>query len=378
MIATTNYARINWITCVALAILGLSISTIVILSLIPVYLEDDSTNKTTTTTTTTTKAPTGKRSVYIARDLAFTFKNSPAKHKRSLQNTNSVFVPTSLMIKSIQNELNIVLNDISAECIITNATMASENHLILALQIYFHKKYLISYVSRAELIKQVLTKYESLIIYKQYYDDCKKNPITIDQTVMMLQANSNRFYKISGPIQKPIDSINQQTDACQPTQATTAEPRKCIQMVSDEFKYTIQGDYSSDYKYYCFDWKVTKKWNTFLLSFEFNTGNQNYVYIDDVTFNSTLNLIKNGDFEIINDHVWKCPGTCYLDYVKDNPKSGQLSFRAYGKFSLTQLVPKPIGGDDNELYHFGFWLKLNCTTINPCTIITNINTPVLV
>jgi hypothetical protein len=138
------------------------------------------------------------------------------------------------------------------------------------------------------------------------------------------------------------------------------------------------ADYSQDYKYYCFDWMPIERNTYFLLYFGFRSAVNEYIYLDDVTFSSTVDLISNGGFESTYNHASSDPWVIYLQcyprascsasFVEGNSYSGSFSFRAAGD-SVKIYQHIEINNDEvAATYHFGFWLKFDCDEDHPCTI----------
>ncbi|UJR10838.1 hypothetical protein I4U23_015025 [Adineta vaga] len=258
---------------------------------------------------------------------------------------------------------------INARVVIIKAFMLSADRLFVYLQINFDSSYTNFRLSRIKIMKRALSKAGTVIIYKKYrgnnYYKSKRH------TLVVLQTNTNNFNKLFQSIQTTNYLLIQDTDPRQSIQTSKVQPTNCIKMVSNELKYRIVVNRSQDYQFYCFDWIATKSHETFSVSFVFNIGKQQYVYIDDITFNSTSNFIQNGNFERKMGNEWSCNNrSCLSNHVKDNPKSGAFSFRTDGSLSLTQLILESI--ESNKLYQLGFWLKLSCDPTDPCTVVVHI------
>ncbi|CAF1090726.1 unnamed protein product [Adineta ricciae] len=234
-----NKSRANVFVCIALAVIGLTISTVVILSLIPVYLEDPSTAK-----------------------------------SRSRRSVGEIFDGSSYVVEGWQ---------------IKRKRAAEQRHLPVANQ--------------------------------------------------------------SNTISRDVD---------------------CIHIVSNELNYKIVTHYSQSYRYYCFNWIAKRSQEVSSVSFTFNSDEKKYIYIDDITLNSTSNLIINGDFErsILNE--WSCGDqSCSTNRVQNEVKSGQYTFRTHSALALKQLLSKSIESS-GELYQLSFWMKSDCHPSNPCTVVVHI------
>ncbi|UJR10839.1 hypothetical protein I4U23_015026 [Adineta vaga] len=92
-----NRSRANIFICVTLLIIGLSISSIIILSLIPVYLEDKS--------ATTSRTGRSARSVDTFDSSQYIFNKSQTKQKQSIEKWYSSSALTLQLILSMQNQV---------------------------------------------------------------------------------------------------------------------------------------------------------------------------------------------------------------------------------------------------------------------------------
>jgi hypothetical protein len=155
---------------------------------------------------------------------------------------------------------------------------------------------------------------------------------------------------------------------------------ECYRRVSNEIYFVIQPNYSQDYKYYCFYWTPTSTLVNPTVVFTFQNVGNNSIYLDDVTFNSSTNLIQNGGFETNDDDLldptlWfsPCWTNCSRSIVEENPKSGEYSFRAQGDYVYLQQTISISDDEQSDIYYFGFWLEFNCNYVDPCTISATIS-----
>ena len=149
-------------------------------------------------------------------------------------------------------------------------------------------------------------------------------------------------------------------------------PIDCVYIVSNELNYKIVTHYSQSYRYYCFNWITKRSQKISSVSFTFNSDEKKYIYIDDITLNSTSNLIINGDFERTMLNEWSCGDqSCSTNHVQNEVKSGQYTFRTNSTFALQQLLSKPIQSS-SEPYQLSFWMKNDCHPLNPCTVVVRI------
>lgn len=151
---------------------------------------------------------------------------------------------------------------------------------------------------------------------------------------------------------------------------------ECIPIAGDEFNYRITGLHSRAYDYYCFRWAVTNPQPNYQLSFDFDVTDGQSVLIDDIALISSTNLIDNGDFETPHSTAWSCGSqACRSNYVRDDSKPGEYSFRASDTLSLAQLVSPPTI-DTADDYQFSFRLKFNCDEANPCSVTARLRSSV--
>jgi hypothetical protein len=103
-----------------------------------------------------------------------------------------------------------------------------------------------------------------------------------------------------------------------------------------------------------------------------------YTELDDITLNSTINFISNGDFEKLNYtdqwNVISCGDQCDPGVDDLDPHTGNLGFYSSGiGVTLSQTVGINTIGQE-FIYHLAFWMAFECGGNNHCSIQVTLNT----
>jgi len=131
---------------------------------------------------------------------------------------------------------------------------------------------------------------------------------------------------------------------------------------------------TDDYTYYCYYFVPSTSASNINVQFTFsNVYASGAIYLDDVTLNSTVNLIKNGDFETVeaNDTAplppWTsstCGANCIGIVTTQDPRTGSYSFGTTGTVvTLSQTVAINTVGQQ-YVYQLGFWIRCYMTSGN--------------
>jgi len=133
---------------------------------------------------------------------------------------------------------------------------------------------------------------------------------------------------------------------------------------------TVLINNGTNSQYYCYYFVPSVSASNIKLEFLLISNDYNtYLSIDDITLNSTVNLITSGAFQTTYDSsensgqsstVSQCSGICSAYVIDADPQTNSYSFYSNGvSITLSQTVAINTVGKE-FVYSLGFWLS--CST----------------